>query len=253
VIVVVVPAFNEAPNLLRLLPNVARALEGRAFHVVVVDDASTDRTRAVCLECTEAPISVITHEHNLGFGRAMSTGLEAALDKLPMDGRGTSVVVTMDGDNSHDPKAISELVASILEGRTDVTIAYRFAPGAVTLGVPRYRNWLSVGASLVLRAFFRLSGVQDNTSGFRPMSAAALRGALTPAPDGLLVEQGFAATFEFLYRLAKGGATFQEIPFALRYDQKAGKSKMGVLQTIYRYTLLIWRYAVGPALGVSNR
>jgi len=241
-IVVVLPAFNEARNLVSLIPGIAGALRGTDFHIAVVDDGSTDNTQDVCMEYSEQlPVSIVRHEHNRGFGNALRAGLESGL-KVP-DGD-ASIIVTMDADNSHPPQSIPHLIEPILDGRADVSIASRFAAGARTIGVPRYRMCLSAGACMLLKGCFHLPNVRDYTSGFRGISAPHLRRALTFGGNGSPNEQGFTASFELLYRLSQVGSRFVEVPFTLRYDRKMGSSKMPVAGTVYRYMLLIWKYAI---------
>ena len=84
------------------------AAYGRRYQIIVVDDASTDGTAAVA-EAARAflPVRLVRHAQNGGLGRALRTGLLAALPD-------SEIVVTMDADNSHDPEIIP-LMAERLE------------------------------------------------------------------------------------------------------------------------------------------
>lgn len=99
---VVVPVHNEAGNVATLAGEIAAALEGRAFEMVFVDDASTDdtRTKLVELKAVHPMLRVVGHRKNAGQSRAIRTGILAA--------RGP-VVGTLDGDGQNDPADLPDL------------------------------------------------------------------------------------------------------------------------------------------------
>jgi dolichol-phosphate mannosyltransferase len=101
---VVVPAFNEGPNLARLVPEIFDALNGQdAFQVSVVDDASTDDTAAVLTGLQERyPNLLVTrHGERAGQSRGIWTGIRASEGAW---------VVTLDGDGQNDPADIPKLL-----------------------------------------------------------------------------------------------------------------------------------------------
>lgn len=99
---VVVPVHNEAGNVEQLITEIARALDGRAFEMVFVDDASTDETRAqlVALKSRFPMLRVLGHRKNAGQSRAIRSGILAA--RAP-------VVGTLDGDGQNDPADLPDL------------------------------------------------------------------------------------------------------------------------------------------------
>jgi dolichol-phosphate mannosyltransferase len=102
---VVVPAFNEAPNLRILVPEIFAALEGhdRRFQVSVVDDESTDETSAVLvsLQARYPDLVVTRHDRRSGQSRSILSGLSASQGEW---------VVTLDGDGQNDPADIPRLL-----------------------------------------------------------------------------------------------------------------------------------------------
>lgn len=99
---VVIPARNEAANLEPLLREVATALAGRSYEIVVTDDASSDETPALLQRLTaELPLRVVTH----GEARGQSAGLQSAVlvARAP-------VIVTLDGDGQNDPSYIPAMI-----------------------------------------------------------------------------------------------------------------------------------------------
>jgi len=231
--VVVLPAFNEAVALPRLLHRLAET-NGPSVRVLIVDDGSTDGTAAAAAGlASELPhLRVLRHDGNRGLGAALRSGWEAALAQgLPDHG----AVVTMDADDTHDPALIADLLGLLGRGY-DVAIASRFAPGGGEVGLSPARRVLSQGARLVLWLLRRIPGVSDYTCGYRAYRAGALRQAFAAyGASGLITAPGFACTAEVLLKMASLGARCAEAPLILHYDQKAGRSKMRVLRTLVGY------------------
>jgi dolichol-phosphate mannosyltransferase len=103
---IVVPLHNEAGNVTRLIEEIARALDGRAFEMVFVDDASSDDTRAVLVELKSRfpMLRVVGHRKNAGQSRAIRSGVLAA--RAP-------VIGTLDGDGQNDPADLPDLYRAL--------------------------------------------------------------------------------------------------------------------------------------------
>jgi len=225
-------------------------LGGLRHRIIVVDDGSTDATQDVCKSWSNRlPLIVLAHGSNLGLGAALQTGLVYVADAEESPGTEDDVVVVMDADASHDAAVIPVMLSSIQAEQTDVVIASRFVSGAVVCGVPICRQFLSLGASWLLRLTFGIPNVRDYTSGFRAFRRSLIMQVVRSRGKLLFDEEGFAATFELLYRLHQAQARFGEVPIVLRYDHKQGPSKMHVWRTIQRYLYLIFRFKVLPYVG----
>jgi len=104
---VVIPARNEAGNLEALLREVAVALAGRRYEIVVTDDGSTDGTGALLERLAgKLPLRVATH----GEARGQSAGLQSAILLAQ-----AKLVVTLDGDGQNDPKYIPAMLAPLAD------------------------------------------------------------------------------------------------------------------------------------------
>ncbi|WP_370236405.1 MULTISPECIES: glycosyltransferase family 2 protein [Henriciella] len=103
---VVVPVHNEAGNVESLVREISAALDGRAYEMVFVDDASTDDTRAVLagLKQDFPALRVLSHRKNAGQSRAIRTGVQAARGR---------VVGTLDGDGQNDPADLPDLYRAL--------------------------------------------------------------------------------------------------------------------------------------------
>ena len=99
---VVVPVRNESGNVEKLVGEIASVLDGRAYEMIFVDDASTDDTRAKLAELkTRYPLlRVLGHRKNAGQSRAIRSGILEA--RAP-------VIGTLDGDGQNDPADLPDL------------------------------------------------------------------------------------------------------------------------------------------------
>jgi dolichol-phosphate mannosyltransferase len=246
-IAIVLPAYNEEQDLPKLLARIEETLSNQRFRyqVIVVDDGSKDRTAAIAREAAaRMPLRLIQHEVNRGLGMAIQTGLAAAAESA-------DAVITMDSDNSHDPANIPAMMRLIEQGTAQLVIASRFQKGSVVRGVPLYRQALSVGCFLLMKTVVPFAHVRDYSAGFRAYDSALLqRMILVYGRDKLVEESGFVCMLEVLLKLRAIGATAAEIPYTLRYDLKAGASKLRIFRTLRRYLAVVNRYrAKLPALG----
>lgn len=120
-VVVVVPAFCEAPRIGRMLAGLPSFVD----RVIVIDDASSDETANVAEKCADRDqrILVMRHELNRGVGAAIITGYRAA---LKMDGDANDAFVVMAGDGQMDPEDLPRVVSPILRGETDYVKGDRY-------------------------------------------------------------------------------------------------------------------------------
>ena len=113
---VVVPAKDERENLPALIDEIAAALSGRAFEILVVDDGSADGTSEMLAELSARMPQLRGLRHAVACGQSASvrTGLRHA--------RGT-IVVTIDGDGENDPAYIPSLVEALEHAGPGVALA----------------------------------------------------------------------------------------------------------------------------------
>jgi glycosyltransferase involved in cell wall biosynthesis len=130
-VVVTLPAFMAEQTLAQTVQEIPAELDAE---VIVVDDASRDRTAEVA---RELGMTLFLHERNKGYGANQKTCYDEALKM------GAEVVVLLHADYQYDPKSIVRLVEPILAGRADFTFGSRFAKGADPRlgGMPLYRYW----------------------------------------------------------------------------------------------------------------
>jgi dolichol-phosphate mannosyltransferase len=236
-IVFVVPAFNEAENVPRLLSDLESRPElwqdgGR---LVLVDDGSSDSTADVAeAYAGPLPMEVLRQPTNRGPGKAFDRGFRRALEILDDDG----LVVTLEADTTSDLDALGRMIAAAAAG-SDVVLASVHAGGAL-VGVGRFRRLLSRAASCVMR---HAAGLDARTvsSFFRVYRAEALRAAYDTFGDSFIRESGFACKAEILVRFADLRRSVHEVPVDLDASRRLGESKLRVLPTIGGYARLLAR------------
>ncbi|MHA6288909.1 glycosyltransferase family 2 protein [Maricaulis sp. CAU 1757] len=103
---VVVPAYNEAGNVVPLAREIATALAGRNFEIVFVDDRSTDETRHELVAAKgELPmLRVVTHRQNAGQSRSVRTGVQHARGRI---------IATLDGDGQNPPADLPVVIDAL--------------------------------------------------------------------------------------------------------------------------------------------
>ena len=238
-IFVVLPAYNEAGGLPDLLDAIEQvfAINGRDYHIIVVDDASTDSTAEIAREAAiDLPLTLVQHKVNQNLPGALRTGFQTAI-KFAED---RDVIITMDGDNTHPPAIINTLLQKIAEGY-DVMIASRFQTGSRVCGVPSSRVITAFGARMLFKVIMPIPAVRDYTCGYRAYRANVLRDSMEYYGDQWISEEGFSCMVDVLLKMRRFKYVMGEVPMLLRYDQKEGGSKMKVLKTISQTLALLVR------------
>ncbi len=120
---VVIPAYNEAERITETVHalnsiNKTVAKQGVDLKILVVDDGSTDDTRAMARKA--GADRVVIHKVNQGLGAAIRSGLMGARRY------GADIVVKFDADLQHDPEDIPSLIRPILDDEADVVYGDRF-------------------------------------------------------------------------------------------------------------------------------
>lgn len=246
---VVLPAYNEEHD----LPKVLRGLAGletgrRGLTAWVVDDGSTDGTQDAARRArTWLEVRLVIHGENQGLGRALLSGLTAAVEEAEE----LDVIVVMDSDNTHDIGLLDTMVDRVDEG-ADVVIASRFVAGGDDSTAPSFRRLLSRGAAALIRRMGPYRKLNDFSSGYRAYRASLLSRALRDHGERLIEESGFACMVELLLKLSRYSPTVREVPMVLRYDLKQGASKLRVPRTVAQYLRLVLQYRFSPSFRVHR-
>lgn len=195
--VCVIPAHDEEST----IGPVVRKARDHSNLVLVVDDGSTDRTAAIA---RESGGKVVTHIARLGVGAALSTGLSMALRS------GADIIVTLDADGQHDPDEIPQIIAPLLEKRTDLVIGSRMA--MKNSPMPLYKK---IGNKILSKFTSLASGasVTDSQSGFRAFTREVGEMISYASTD-------YRWASEMLILLSKRGVRMMDVPIKAVYFKR---------------------------------
>ena len=209
---VILPTYNEAENLERVVAAVLAAVPG--VRVLVVDDSSPDGTGAIA-DALDG-VEVLHRPRKSGLGRAYVAGFSHALEA------GAATVVEMDADLSHDPADLPRLLERVAGG-ADVVLGSRYVPGGGIQDWDALRRGISRFGCGYARRVLGVP-VRDLTGGFKAFRASALE-----AIDYASVRsQGYAFQVELTYRALRRGLRVEEVPIVFR-EREHGDSKMSAL------------------------
>ncbi len=230
------PAYNESENIESLIDSWYKQRDNLKNNfnydliIMPVDDKSTDSTKEIIMKMEKkySNVKPIYHLKNQNLGGVLRTGFKKFLD-IGKDG---DLICVMDGDNTHDPKYINDMLKNLFDNKLDCVIASRYCDNSEIVGVPKHRNFLSSGAKFYYKLMLKIPNVQDYTCGYRVYSYNIIAKAFKDYGDKFIEESGFSCMMEIIYKLHLSGAKIGETGFVLRYDNKLGESKMKVLKTV---------------------
>jgi hypothetical protein len=210
-ILIIVPCYNEQETIVELYHEIC---EKTPYDVLVVNDCSTDESRAIL---QKEGIAHIDLPLNLGIGGAMQSGYRYALRN------GYDIAVQVDGDGQHDPGQVGLLVAGIEKGNADLVIGSRYInkTGFQSSTIRR------VGIRFFKVLIFCLSGkkITDATSGFRAAGRKTMQ----------LFEKYYAKDYpepESNVLAIKNKLRVYEVPVTMR-ERQGGVSSINALKPIY--------------------
>ena len=224
---VVLPAFNEASVIKRVLTGVQQELErlsGWRSQIVVIDDGSTDGTGR---QAAQAGAVVLRHVLNRGLGGALSTGVAYA-NRI-----GAEAMVTMDSDGQHNPQDIGQILQPIIGGRADVVIGSRLLGQKGMPGDRRLINWLSN-----LITFFLFQGwTSDSQSGFRAFNRKALQKITLKTKE-------MEVSSELFSEIKRNHLRYCEMPVEViytAYSRQKGQGNFNGLRILLKLVMRLFR------------
>jgi dolichol-phosphate mannosyltransferase len=228
---VILPTYNEAENLERIVGAVLEQLPA-SRQVLIVDDNSPDGTGQIADDLAEADesVSVLHRQRKEGLGPAYLAGFKVAL------GAGAERIVEMDADFSHDPAYLPRLIEAT--ETADLAIGSRYVPGGGVTDWGAVRRFISRGGSAYARAALGLP-IRDLTGGFKCFRRAVLEAIELDT----IQARGYAFQVETTYRAIRAGFRVVEVPIVFK-DRRDGTSKMSrsiIAEAIWRVPALRFR------------
>jgi len=227
---VVVPCFNERPNLRPMVERVAAALPGIAWEIIFVDDNSPDGT------ATEARAIAALNPRVRCIRRIGRRGLSSAVIEGALSSSADYIAV-MDGDLQHDQSILPTMLAQLQSGTCDIAIGSRHVLGGSADGLSSAIRHRISNAGIAVAQHFLPMRMADPMSGFFMLSRTTFE-EIAPR----LSAQGFKILLDLLLS-APTQPRILEIPCKL-HQREAGESKLDAMVMLQFAALLLdksWR------------
>jgi dolichol-phosphate mannosyltransferase len=244
---VVIPTYNEADTIERIVRAVDSQLQGVADYehrILIVDDNSPDGTGAIAdrLAAELSPVEVLHRPRKAGLGQAYLAGFAHAL------AGGADLLIEMDADFSHDPRYLDDLLGAA--ARPDMVLGSRYVRGGGVRDWGLLRRLISRGGGLYARVILGV-GVHDLTGGFKCIRRAVLESIDLPS----IRAEGYVFQIEVTYRALLAGFNVVEVPIVF-CDRTEGTSKMSAwiaVEAMWAVPRLRRNAPVGLAAAARNR
>lgn len=193
-LLVIIPAHNEERNIRKVFAQLEQNEISRIADILVIDDASLDRTRKVA---EESGYTLLKNRRHEGYGRTLQNGYRYAAAK------NYTYVIQMDADAQHDPCNIPVIYKRLLEeDAPDIVLASRFMGGSADFPVSAVRK----AAYAMFRTIIRLATgrvIADPTTGLQGLSRSAFtfysgKGHFDTYPDANMVIQMLLLGFKIV-------------------------------------------------------
>jgi glycosyltransferase involved in cell wall biosynthesis len=222
-ITVIIPAFNEEQAIAQVIAEIPRPL---VSDVIVVDNASTDRTADVA----RAAGARVVPEAQRGYGSACLSGISAL--------QSPDIVVFLDGDHSDYPEDLPQVIAPILADEADLVIGSRALGERERGSLTPQQVWGNRLACLLLRLIYR-----HRYTDLGPFRAIRRESLLALG----MVDRNYGWTVEMQIRALRRGLRVVEVP--VRYRSRIGQSKIsgtlsGSVKAGYKIITTILRYSL---------
>lgn len=223
---VMIPTYKEAGNIGSLLKEILATLPDAT--IIVVDDDSPDGTASIVADMAggDERIRLLLRNGERGRGLAGAEGFRLAA------ATGCDFVVEMDGDFSHHPRYISDLIRAAESA--DVVIGSRLVAGGGEIGRNPFRKWLTKMANFYIRSVLGLK-VRDCTSGYRCFRRKALEAIRLER----LRSKGPWIVEEVLYLCHLNRFKIAEIPIIFE-QRRAGSSNLNWRKLLTTLAMIIY-------------
>jgi len=225
---IVIPTYNEKENIQKLIPSIEDTLKKNKIYgeIIIIDDNSPDGTGKL-LEKFKGKyrnLKIAHRKSRLGVGSARKLGFSLA---------SKDIIISMEGDNTHDPKYIPGFISGIWEGY-DLVLGSRYMKGAKITNWSIKRRIISRLANFIAR-FFAGTRITDATTGYR-----AFTKELSNKVD--IASSGYPFNMEFATEAYSRGYKIKEIPILFNEREK-GHSKMKVGKELVSFILTAFKFA----------
>jgi dolichol-phosphate mannosyltransferase len=224
--------YNEAGNIEPLISSLERFAPGA--DILIVDDNSTDGTADIVLGMNRSSVTLLQRKGKLGLGTAHLLALFYAQE------HGYEVIITMDGDLSHDPAHIPSLLDQLRNG-ADLVIGSRYMPGG-GCDYAGYRLYVSQLANMAARALLGIK-LHEFTTSYRAFRVSELKRLNFSA----LLVGGYSFFLTTMVEASVRGLKILEAPIHFR-ERGYGTSKLPPME-VFRGMANLLRLAARKSSG----
>lgn len=237
---IIVPVFNEAPNIGRLFEAFkqlnAEFSPELVLKFILIDDGSKDNTVQLAKSLSnDLNLTVLEHKVNKGPGAAFGTGFTYVADLI----NANDWVITMEGDNTSRHELIKQMLVRSQEG-FDVVLASPYMYGGGFSQTSFIRKLLSSGANLIVKDLLNIQGIMTVSSFFRLYKGSLILRMQTIFGTRIIERTGFESMVEMVMKMVMIKAPLSEVAMRLDSSRRQGKSKMKIWKTIMGY-LVLWK------------
>ena len=234
-IYLILPAYNEERNLVKLFKKINNLIIVKKIIVILVDDCSSDNTKKFKSYKYRFKLIYKRHEKNMGLSLALESGFNLVKDKA----KKKDFIITMESDNTHPIKIIPKMLEIMKKNNPDIVIASRFLSTSKVNGLSFFRKFLSIIAKYIFSYSFPHKNLKEYTCNFRVYRTHLIKELMKNKK--FFKNEDFNIAAKILLSLIRGNKDLKifEYPLILNYHYKIGSSKMSVLKNIYLTLKLI--------------
>jgi glycosyltransferase involved in cell wall biosynthesis len=227
IIAVIIPAYNEEKLIGKVLETVPNFID----HIVVVDDASSDRTEEVVKahQQEDSRITYLRHPRNEGVGGAIVTGYKWARDN------GAAISVIMAGDAQMDPRDLPKVLDPVVSGEADYAKGNRLFTGSAWKVIPKTRYLGNAVLSFLTKIASGYWHIADSQSGYGAVTLDVLK---TVDLDSIYKRYGMPN--DFLVRLNVYHFRVKDVPVNPIYGI-GERSGIKIYEVVFTLSLLLMK------------